>query len=134
MPDPIQLNPNKNIAPGSVTGSHRPTQQSTGSSFADALSQANGVKFSNHAQQRLQSRSIDMQPESLTRLATAVDKAQAKGAKESLILMDNLGFIVNIRDRTVVTTLDMNQRKQGVFTRIDSVVFADTNHQDNGNA
>lgn len=100
------------------------TGQTSGSSFSDALDQAN-VKFSNHAQKRLETRSIEMDQSSMDRLSSAVDKAQAHGAKESLILMDDLAFVVNVRDRMVVTTVDMNRRKEGVFTQIDTVVFAD---------
>ena len=100
------------------------TGQAKGTSFADALEQAN-VKFSNHAQKRLETRSIEMDQNSMSRLSSAVDKAQAHGAKESLILMDDLAFVVNVHDRTVVTTVDMNRRKEGVFTQIDTVVFAD---------
>jgi hypothetical protein len=40
-------------------------------------------------------------------------------------MVDDLAFIVNIHNRTVVTALDANQRGEGVFTQIDSVVFAD---------
>lgn len=93
-------------------------------SFKDALDQAN-VKFSNHAQKRLETRSIEIDQNSMDRLSSAVDKAQSHGAKESLILMDDLAFVVNVRDRMVVTTVDMNHSKDGVFTQIDTVVFAD---------
>ena len=58
-------------------------------------------------------------------LSEAVEKAKARGGKESLILMDDLAFIVNVKDRVVVTTMDAKQRGEGVFTQIDSVVFAD---------
>ena len=107
------------------TQSQNKTSQSDGSSFSDALEQAS-VKFSNHAQKRLETRSIEMDQNSMSRLSTAVDKAQAHGAKESLILMDDLAFVVNVPNRTVVTTVDMNNRKEGVFTQIDTVVFADS--------
>jgi flagellar operon protein len=106
------------------TGQQSNANQANEVSFADALDQAN-VKFSNHAQKRLETRSIEMDESSMNRLSSAVDKAQAHGAKESLILMDDLAFVVNVRDRMVVTTVDMNHRKEGVFTQIDTVVFAD---------
>jgi len=55
----------------------------------------------------------------------AVDKADKRGARESLVLMDEMAFIVNVKDRIVVTAMDANQRGEGVFTQIDSVVLAD---------
>jgi flagellar operon protein len=109
------------------------SQPADGASFSDALEQAN-IKFSNHAQKRLETRSIEMNENNMNRLSSAVDKAQAHGAKESLILMDDLAFVVNVRDRMVVTTVDMNRRKEGVFTQIDTVVFADPSQNNSSQA
>ncbi len=61
----------------------------------------------------------------MSRLAGAIDKAEKRGGKESLVLVDNLAFIVNVKERLVVTALDEQSRGEGVFTQIDSVVFAD---------
>ena len=36
-----------------------------------------------------------------------------------------MAFIVNVKDRLVITALDSQSRGEGVFTNIDSVVFAD---------
>jgi len=55
----------------------------------------------------------------------AVDKAEKRGGKESLVMVDDMAFIVNVKDRVVVTALDSKNRGEGVFTQIDSVVFAD---------
>jgi flagellar operon protein len=93
-------------------------------SFSDLLKTANDVTFSNHAQKRLEKREIQLGEAEMERLNNAVNKAESKGAKESLILMDQLAFIVNVQDRKVVTTVNMNQRSDGVFTQIDSVVIA----------
>jgi flagellar operon protein len=94
-------------------------------SFADTLARAQEIKFSNHAQKRLQSRNIALSDDGLARLANAMEKAEQRGGKESLVLMDDMAFIVNVRDRTVVTALDEHSRREGVFTQIDSVVFAE---------
>jgi flagellar operon protein len=135
MTDPIRLNSTSNANSNQSTQSAQNAAKSEGASFADYLSDADKkVKFSNHAQKRLEVRSIELDKGSMDRLSTAVDKAQAHGAKESLILMDDLAFIVNVPDRTVVTTVDMNRRKEGVFTQIDTVVFADPNKKDLGSA
>ena len=91
-------------------------------SFEQVL-QANLLKFSHHAEVRLQERGIQMQPEQMQKLADAVQKAEAKGAKESLILMNEAAFIVNVKNRTVVTALDGSTLQQHVFTQIDSAVI-----------
>src|SRR5687768_16383598 len=91
-----------------------PAQAGAQGSFAEALENAQGVRFSNHAQKRLEKRSISLSEDGLARLANAVDKASQRGGQESLVLMDNLAFIVNVRDRLVVTALDEQSRREGV--------------------
>ena len=97
----------------------------SGQNFTDILQNVQNVKFSNHAQKRLQSRDINLNSGDVNRLSNAIDKAEKRGGKSSLVMVDDLAFIVNIQDRMVVTALDANQRGEGVFTQIDSVVFAD---------
>ena len=78
------------IQPSGVNRS-RTTQSNTAVSggFEQALNQAiGGVKFSQHAMQRLQTRNINMTPAQMDQLKGAVDKAAQKGARESLILMN----------------------------------------------
>ena len=95
-----------------------------GPSFTETLENVQGVRFSNHAQKRLQSRDINLNTENVNRLSNAIDKAEKRGGKSSLVMVDDLAFIVNVPERTVVTALDKNQRGEGVFTQIDSVVVA----------
>ena len=124
MSDPIRVNPVTSNT--TQSGSQSVNRAQTGNaSFADTLAQVDGLRFSNHAQKRLDDRAINLPEDGLQRLSNAVEKAKARGGKESLILMDDLAFIVNVKDRVVVTTMDAKQRGEGVFTQIDSVVFAD---------
>jgi flagellar operon protein len=96
--------------------------------FADVLQRirtadAGGIQFSSHAQRRLQSRGITFGQEELNRLTQAVDRAESKGARDSLILIDELALVVNIKNRVVVTAIDKESRKDSIFTNIDSVVM-----------
>lgn len=81
-----------------------------------------GLKFSNHAIERMQSRGIRFNPEDLNRINEAVKKAAAKGSKDSLILMDNSALIVSVKNNTVVTVMDKAALKENVFTNIDSTI------------
>lgn len=108
--------------PVKPAGTAKPVQ---GPSFTETLESVQGVHFSNHALKRLQSREINLNSDNVNRLSEAIDKAEKRGGKSSLVMVDDLAFIVNVHDRTVVTALDTNQRGEGVFTQIDSVVFAD---------
>ena len=93
--------------------------------FEQVLNQAiNGVKFSQHATQRLQTRNINLTPTQMNQLNNAVDKAAQKGARESLILMDkDLALVVSVTNRTVITAMDGASIKDNVFTNIDSAVI-----------
>lgn len=99
-------------------GGARPAVSSSGT--GDAF----GLHFSRHAQKRLEQRGLDLDAARMERLNRAVDSAEAKGAKESLILLDELALVVSVQNRTVVTAMDQQGGKEQVFTNIDSVVIA----------
>lgn len=80
-----------------------------------------GLKFSKHANQRLASRNIDLSNEQLQRLENATNRAREKGMKESLVLVDNLAFIVNVKNNLVVTAV--NDTEKSIFTNIDGAVI-----------
>lgn len=84
--------------------------------------EATQLKFSNHAIERMNSRGISYSPEDLTRLGEAVQKAAAKGSKDTLVLMDSSALIVSVKNNTVVTVMDKNALKENVFTNIDSTI------------
>lgn len=126
MTDPIRIT-NNNLNPQNPSGV-KIQKSSTQIDFVEALTkktEEQAIRFSNHAQKRLQSRAIQLGDDGLARLAQAVEKADKRGGKESLVLMDDLAFIVNVKQRLVVTAIDSNERGEGVFTQIDSVVLAD---------
>ena len=53
-----------------------------------------------------------------------MDRAAQKGARESLVLLDDVALVVSIKNRTVITAVDAANLKENVFTNIDSAVFA----------
>lgn len=90
--------------------------------FKDQL-ENNELKFSVHAQKRMFSRNIQLNKGEIDELKTAIKKAEEKGAKESLVLMKDTGFIVSIKNKTVITAVNQNELKENVFTNIDSAVI-----------
>jgi flagellar operon protein len=94
---------------------------SNGVSFRELLNRQD-LKFSHHAEQRLQQRGIVLNPDQLQQIAGAVDQAAAKGAKDSLVLYRDIAMIVHVQSRTVVTAIDGASMKEHVFTQIDSAV------------
>jgi flagellar operon protein len=96
-----------------------------GPSFGDVLRETTrGVQFSGHAIQRVQRRSIEVGEPQLARLREGVDRAAAKGARESVVFVDQTAFVVSVRNRTVITAVDRDHMKDHVFTNIDSAVIA----------
>jgi flagellar operon protein len=91
---------------------------------AVAPAASESVRFSAHAQTRLQSRQIALEAGHLDRLQGAVQRAASKGARDALVLMDDLAMVVSVVNRTVVTVVDKDNLKQNVFTNIDSAVIA----------
>ena len=81
------------------------------------------LKFSRHAKERLEARDIKLNEEQVNRLNNAVEKALNKGCRESLVLLDDMAFVVSIRNKTVITAVDGDNRKENVFTNIDSAVI-----------
>lgn len=95
-------------------------------SFGEVLRkeiESDSLKISGHAQMRMRARNISLSDSDMAKLAQAVDRAGAKGARESLILMNELALVVSVRNRTVITCLDGEHAKENVFTNIDSAVI-----------
>ncbi|MEJ2635709.1 MAG: TIGR02530 family flagellar biosynthesis protein [Calditrichia bacterium] len=110
--------------------SRKPDLPSAGESefskiLLDKMADEKRIKFSAHAQTRLHSRNIELNAESMEKLANAINMAQGKGGHDSLILMPDVAFIVNLDNRTVVTAIDNDTMKQNVFTNIDSAVVVE---------
>ncbi|HEY3330504.1 MAG TPA: TIGR02530 family flagellar biosynthesis protein [Capsulimonadaceae bacterium] len=99
--------------------------------FAKTLAAASakqGITFSGHAQTRLASRQINLTEGDLTKLSGALDRAAAKGARSSLVLMDSeqtgkVGLVVSVQNRTVITAVDTQALKENIFTNIDSAML-----------
>jgi len=105
----------------------QPAVSPPGAAFGDLLHrlERSQVNFSKHAMQRIERRGLQLDDQRLERLEAAVERAEAKGARDSLILLDELALVVSVRNRTVVTAMDEANRKEHVFTNIDSVVIAE---------
>ena len=109
-------------------------QSSGGPSFADLLQQqrlqtsGTGVQLSRHAQKRVDRRDLNLDPARMDRLESAITRAAEKGSKNSVVMLDDLAVVVDVRQRTIVTAMQRDTQTEGgrerVFTNIDSVVIA----------
>ncbi|MFW6006695.1 MAG: TIGR02530 family flagellar biosynthesis protein [Halanaerobiales bacterium] len=102
-------------------------QTSNKSSFkkiiADKIKDKTGIKFSKHAQNRIVSRNINLNDNQLRQLQKGVEKLEDKGARDSLVMINDVAYVVSVENKTVITAIDEDNVKENVFTNIDSAVF-----------
>ena len=114
---------------GSLEAKKTGTQRtSDGFSFQEILEKRtqetdSSLKFSKHALGRLSDRNIELSEGQLERLNDGAKKAGQKGIKDSLVIVDQLAFIVNVPNRTVVTTMDSTETTENIFTNINGAVI-----------
>lgn len=89
--------------------------------FREKQKENEGLKISKHANERIISRNINLTDDQWERLNTGVKKAEMKGIKESLVMVDDFAFIVNVDKNTLITAVDENEDR--VFTNIDGAVI-----------
>lgn len=80
------------------------------------------LKFSKHANERLATRNINLSAEQMERLENGTTKAREKGIRESLVMVDDLAFIVNVKNNTVITAV--GDATDSIFTNIDGAVIS----------
>ena len=81
------------------------------------------VKFSAHAQKRMQLRGVEMTDSDRDKLTATIDRMAAKGAKDALILLRETALVVSVKNRTVITAVDEASAKENIFTNIDSAAI-----------
>ncbi len=116
MTDKIRQGENKNSESFKIQG------RSFEEILNSRVSENEGPKFSKHANMRMQSRKIDLSEDQRARLESGALAAGAKGIKESLVMVDDLAFIVNTSNKTVITAI--REGDDNIFTNIDGAVIA----------
>jgi flagellar operon protein len=98
-----------------------------GTAFRDALASAadeRSMQFSEHALKRVDQRGISLDGDQLDRLQRAMDTLGQRGSRQSLVMLDQVAYVVHVPSHTVVTAVQPDENKDRVFTQIDSVVIA----------
>ena len=112
-------------SPVAPTRQGQPAGKPNGPSFADVLrDKAGAVQLSGHAKARIERRGIELGSDTLARLRHGVDRAAAKGSRESVVFVDDVAFVVSVKARTVITAVDRASMRDHVFTNIDSAVIS----------
>lgn len=114
------------VQPNTSTQNQTDKNTVNGASFNDVLSRIksnDSIKFSKHAMDRLNSRNISLTEDEIGRINEGVNKAQSKGVREALIMMDNKVFVASVQNKTIITAVAGEQLKDNVFTNIDGAVI-----------
>lgn len=95
-------------------------------SFADILNsklESSSLQFSKHASMRLNNREISLSQEQLKRVENGVDTANKKGVKDTLVLVDDVALVVNVKSRIVITAMNQEKNNENIYTNIDGAVI-----------
>ncbi|BCS80467.1 TIGR02530 family flagellar biosynthesis protein [Anaerocellum diazotrophicum] len=118
----MTVNNIKGITGGKLEGFVSTTQRKTTESFNSILSSS--IKISKHANERLKFQNINLDESTLEKLEEAVKKAEKKGLKNDVLILEgNKAYIVNIKNRVIVTVKDVSNLKDNIFTNIDGVLM-----------
>ena len=114
---------NNKIVPDNRVQTKQPVREYKDSSSVNSFQEIleNKILFSKHANMRLSSRDINLSSEQLKRVEDGVLKADRKGINESLVLVDDVALVVNIKNRMVITA--MGGDNENIFTNIDGAVI-----------
>jgi len=93
-----------------------------GSSFEKTLREEE-LRFSLHAQKRIRERSLALDEETVGSLQEGLKILENKGARNSVVVVGNTAFVVNVPNRMVVTCFNRGEKEGNVFTNIDSAVI-----------
>jgi len=118
----VGVNPRTNL--GSVVPSAAKKDSGFAAVLAEKTNAQNPLKLSSHAQKRLSLSEVKLTDSDVQRIDGAFARAVEKGSNQSLIMLDNLALVVSVKNKVVITAVDGDRMKEGVFTNIDSVVIA----------
>jgi flagellar operon protein len=114
------------------TGSPSPQVRSRpsveGQSFNELLDQASRspqpdqVAIAPEAADRLAGLGVSLDESQLRGIGEATDRAQAHGAREILVMLDQFNVVVDVASRTIITAADRASLQNDVITNIDSAV------------
>jgi flagellar operon protein len=120
---PEQVRSSKRLPNGQQAGAIQKDQGSFNDILNQKIAEQDKLKFSAHAMKRMDQRGLHPSPDELDRLNEGVERAREKGAVSSLVLVDEMAYVVSVKNQTVITALDKNAALGNVFSNIDSVAI-----------
>ncbi|MGP4059831.1 TIGR02530 family flagellar biosynthesis protein [Halobacillus sp. H74] len=114
-----------------VQALHRPlnipskknSQPKVDHSFRNVLEEAQGIKVSKHAKQRLEDRDIAISDSAWEKISSKMNEAKQIGVTDSLVITNEATLVVSTKNRTVVTALAREESASQIFTNINGTIF-----------
>lgn len=96
----------------------------SGKSFDSVLQkiQEKSVVISKHASERLAARSVTLSEAELKRIGEVMDRAQAKGIRDAVIILDDKVLVANIPSKTIVTAAKKGDLGEQIISNINGAI------------
>ncbi|MDT8716650.1 flagellar biosynthesis protein [Clostridium sp. 19966] len=89
--------------------------------LAEAIEKDNGFTISNHAAERLNGTAFT--DSDMKKINEGINKAEEKGCKNCVMLYKDVALVTSIENRTIITAVNGDRRKDNLFTNVDSVLL-----------
>src|SRR5690625_1458932 len=97
-------------------------QRTSQKDFASLLTEAQKVKVSKHAKQRMIERNIQISEDKWQDISEKMNEARMKGITDALVVTDNTTLVVSTKNNTVVTALLSEEANDKIFTNINGAI------------
>lgn len=88
--------------------------------FATELSKLN---LSTNAQSSIKTNGIELSDFDMIKLESAFTRAETTNSKESMIMLNDNAYIVDVPNKTITNVVQKDQLRSTVITNIDSAIF-----------
>lgn len=103
---------------------HRPQRPNRAkSNFQEILHHQDRLQLSKHAKQRMAERNIYLDHHQQRQMEAKINEAAKKGVQDSLILTKDAAFIVNAKNKLVITAMDKAEMQSKIFTGINGTII-----------
>lgn len=99
-----------------------PEPKQTQTDFGRILQDANNLRVSKHAKDRMSERNITLNDNTWNTISEKVDDARKKGVTDSLVLTSDAALLVSAKNNTVITAMDRNEASSKLFTNINGAI------------
>lgn len=102
----------------------QPKRQAEGNlPFDRILANAQDLKISKHAKERMETRNIKLDEATWSKLKAKMTEAKQKGITDAVVVTDNVSFIVSTINNTIITALNQEETTNQIFTNINGTII-----------